>query len=694
MKKIFSLLPLLLTVSLLQAQYNVQFILKEQTTIRHDSIFIVGTFNNWDSLSNKAYLMKPLDGNRKTITLNLGKGPVKYKFHRGSWLKVEKYYNNQEVADREVFIAQDTVLVDSVRAWRDEIFTDKKAALARHPNDSLAIEILATIARIYAFNLDEYNVDSAFLYVQKAIDLQQNSADANATNSPVSLRRLFFLKDIVAALVHSLGNYPKALEIRLENLVLAEKSPDKLAVPYALLTLTDEYVAMGDYESSILYCQRAEKMLRSIGEESPQKAAFTEWLPGRISESYYNLGKLDSALIYATKQERQIKKTGDPIRKAINDRLLGDIYRAKGDLEAALGHYEKAIENVPGWSGPIIAKSKIGIAKIYQAQNQFGPALKYALEAMHFYQNNQTQIQSWGENTDTYIAEVSPLVAELYMKTGRPDSAYHFLQLSIALKDNLYNRDRIRQFQTLTFNESLRRQQLEQQKKEARQLFENRMKIFGLIAVLIAALIFAFFQIRNSKQKQRANNLLGEQKSALERTLQELKATQSQLIQSEKLASLGELTAGIAHEIQNPLNFVNNFSELSVDLAEELKEELEKDPMDKELLKELMGDLFANQQKINHHGKRASGIVSGMLQHARTSTGKKEPTDLNALADEYLRLAYHGLRAKDSTFNAKMETDFDPSIGKVDVIPQDIGRVFLNIINNAFYATQQRAAAN
>ncbi len=181
-----------------------------------------------------------------------------------------------------------------------------------------------------------------------------------------------------------------------------------------------------------------------------------------------------------------------------------------------------------------------------------------------------------------------------------------------------------------------------------------------------------------------------EERDRLEKTLHDLQLTQQQLIQSEKLASLGELTAGIAHEIQNPLNFVNNFSELSVDLANELKEEIKKPEKDWGLIEELTDDLTTNQEKINHHGKRASNIVKGMLEHSRTSSGVKEPTDLNALADEYLRLAYHGLRAKDSSFNAKMETDFDPAVGMVDVIPQDIGRVFLNIINNAFYATQQR----
>jgi two-component system, NtrC family, sensor kinase len=184
---------------------------------------------------------------------------------------------------------------------------------------------------------------------------------------------------------------------------------------------------------------------------------------------------------------------------------------------------------------------------------------------------------------------------------------------------------------------------------------------------------------------------LTKQKEELELTLLQLRTTQTQLIQSEKLASLGELTAGIAHEIQNPLNFVNNFSELSVELAKELKEELERSEKDWGLIEELSNDLIQNQDKINHHGKRASNIVKNMLEHSRTSTGIKEPTDINALADEYLRLSYHGLRAKDKLFNATMVTHFDESLPNITVIPQDIGRVLLNLINNAFYAVNQRS---
>ena len=157
------------------------------------------------------------------------------------------------------------------------------------------------------------------------------------------------------------------------------------------------------------------------------------------------------------------------------------------------------------------------------------------------------------------------------------------------------------------------------------------------------------------------------------------------------MASLGELTAGIAHEIQNPLNFVNNFSELSVDLAKELKEEAEKPEIDKELIIDLATDLSQNQEKINYHGKRASDIVKGMLEHSRISTGQKEATDINTLCDEYLRLAYHGLRAKDKSFNATMETNFDPKLPKLEIIPQDIGRVILNLVNNAFYAVNERS---
>ena len=182
--------------------------------------------------------------------------------------------------------------------------------------------------------------------------------------------------------------------------------------------------------------------------------------------------------------------------------------------------------------------------------------------------------------------------------------------------------------------------------------------------------------------------LVKERTKELEKSLAELKSTQNQLIQSEKMASLGELTAGIAHEIQNPLNFVNNFSEVSNELIDEMKDELKKgNYKDAE---EIADDVKQNLEKINHHGKRADAIVKGMLQHSRSSSGVKEPTDINALCDEYLRLCYHGLRAKDKSFNATMKTDFDNSIGKINILSQDIGRVVLNLLTNAFYVVDEK----
>ncbi|HEX6846823.1 MAG TPA: two-component regulator propeller domain-containing protein [Chitinophagaceae bacterium] len=225
---------------------------------------------------------------------------------------------------------------------------------------------------------------------------------------------------------------------------------------------------------------------------------------------------------------------------------------------------------------------------------------------------------------------------------------------------------------------------------------------YTLYAILFITAIWFFISWRTRSLKKEKINLeqkvadrtkeLKEEKEIVESTLAELRSTQAQLIQSEKMASLGELTAGIAHEIQNPLNFVNNFSDVNAELVEELQQEADRGNLDE--VKAIAKDIKDNEQKINHHGKRADAIVKGMLQHSRTSSGQKEPTDINALCDEYLRLAYHGLRAKDKSFNATTKTDFDTSIGNVNIVAQDVGRVILNLINNAFYAVCEKQKQN
>ncbi|MBE0661845.1 MAG: two-component sensor histidine kinase [Bacteroidales bacterium] len=214
-----------------------------------------------------------------------------------------------------------------------------------------------------------------------------------------------------------------------------------------------------------------------------------------------------------------------------------------------------------------------------------------------------------------------------------------------------------------------------------------------LYTILLVALIYFTNRIQRqravARERERAREKELVQAREIEKAYTELKATQAQLIQSEKMASLGELTAGIAHEIQNPLNFVNNFAEVSGELIDEANQELAVG--NGQLAKEILTDIRQNLEKINHHGKRADAIVKGMLQHSRSGNGKKESTDINAQADEYLRLSYHGLRAKDKSFNASFISNFDPNLPKVEVITQDIGRVLLNLINNAFYAVIEKS---
>ena len=280
-------------------------------------------------------------------------------------------------------------------------------------------------------------------------------------------------------------------------------------------------------------------------------------------------------------------------------------------------------------------------------------------------------------------------LSELYKENKQYDSAYKYLQHFTGLKDSLQDLSKIAEAQNFAFNQTLTEQEVAQGKKDAEQQLKTRIRFYVLAAIIVFILLASFLLMRNLRNKRKANIILTQQKIEIQNNLAALKATQAQLIQSEKMASLGELTAGIAHEIQNPLNFVNNFADVSNELVDEMNIEMEKGDLPE--AKAIAADIKSNLEKINHHGKRADAIVKGMLQHSRKSEGQKEPTDINALCDEYLRLSYHGLRAKDKTFNATLKTDFDESIGKVNIVPQDIGRVIMNLLTNAFYAVNEKA---
>ncbi|WP_353484240.1 ATP-binding protein, partial [Haliscomenobacter sp.] len=291
--------------------------------------------------------------------------------------------------------------------------------------------------------------------------------------------------------------------------------------------------------------------------------------------------------------------------------------------------------------------------------------------------------------------KTSLLLSEVYEETGQNKQAFEYLKKYRSLIKEKEEQDIANLATNLAIENFTQKNEQEKAAFEKEKLIQ-RWWLFSIAAALLSSFVFLYFLYQSNKHKQKANKLLSRQKEEInlqrekaEKTLTQLKTTQAQLIQSEKLASLGELTAGIAHEIQNPLNFVNNFAEVSAEMLEEMEEELDKG--DTQEAKAIAADLKQNLNKINHHGQRASSIFKGMLEHSRASTGVKEPTDINALADEYLLLAYHGLRAKDNSFNATIEIHFDPDLPLVSVIPQDIGRVLLNLINNAFYAVAERS---
>jgi signal transduction histidine kinase len=285
------------------------------------------------------------------------------------------------------------------------------------------------------------------------------------------------------------------------------------------------------------------------------------------------------------------------------------------------------------------------------------------------------------------ILLASQLLFELCDSLHRPE-AFHYLKIATAAKDSLFAPANIKTIVASIANENAEQARIQADRQAEIVAYQNKLKQITLTSGMAAFLIIAFILYRNNRKKQKTNIILAKQKAEIEATLSKLKSTQTQLVQAEKMASLGELTAGIAHEIQNPLNFVNNFSEVNTELLAEMRDQIENGNLEE--VKRISGDIEANEHKILHHGGRADGIVKNMIQHARGTVGQKEPTNINSLAEEYLRLSYHAVRAKDKTFHAEIKTSFDETIDKIEIIPQDIGRVLVNLYNNAFYAVGEK----
>jgi len=542
-----------------------------------------------------------------------------------------------------------------------------RLALDQNINDTLRMAANRELALYYL----DINTDSAIYFIEKdlpiARKLQLKLWEADAL-------------DLTGIFASNQGNYVKAIKSMNEAVQIAEnKACEKniwniskftnsirpeLARLSMLATIKSDMAGMYGNTGN------PDKELRSLLDCINTASSIHDHT--LLSQAYRSLGVkylredlLDSALIYFGKSLMYSDSSGYNKYRSNTYNQFGTIYLRQNLYERAWESYVQALR----WgkeqnNATSIGRSYTGIANYFNKTGKNDSALYYARMGL-------LTSQQAGQVEDAIMAYTS--LVTIYKDLNRPDSALIYLQLANTAKDSLMSLEKMKQLQHIGFDEQLRLQELEKESLQTK----SKIRVYSLLGGLGILLIVALLLYRNNRQKQKTNTVL-------ESALSELKATQSQLIQSEKMASLGELTAGIAHEIQNPLNFVNNFSDVNKELLAEMKDEMDKGNISD--AKEIADDVIANEEKINHHGKRADAIVKGMLQHSRSSSGVKEPTDINALCDEYLRLSYHGLRAKDKSFNATLKTDFDASIGNINIIPQDIGRVVLNLINNAFYA--------
>jgi signal transduction histidine kinase len=476
----------------------------------------------------------------------------------------------------------------------------------------------------------------------------------------------------------SFGNYTKALETQLKSLDVYEKNKAPAEAGNTLHAIALLYSDQQEPRLALSFYLKEYEALKTYPDENGLL-----WSLIDIAKTYANLNISDSSQIYSDKAFEIAKHYYKNNFPGYFLNTMADLYAYRGQNEKAFMYYRQSIPDlINDEYYREICQSYLGLAKLFKTTRQNDSSVYYAKQALQI-----------SRDKGLLLAQLNcaGFLTTLYKSMHIIDSAFLYQELNTKIHDSLFSGSKVKEFQNIRFSKQIEEREIQ----ELQAAYRNRIKTYVLAAVILTILSFAVILLRSNRHKQKANSLLHKQKleidaqkSKIETAYQELQTTQAQLIHSEKMASLGELTAGIAHEIQNPLNFVNNFSEVNADLVSELEQEIDKGNLEE--AKAIAKDIRENELKISEHGKRADSIVKGMLQHSRSNTGQKEPTDINALADEYLRLSYHGLRAKDKNFNAAMNTDFDDQIGRVNIIPQDIGRVLLNLYNNAFYAVNEK----
>jgi two-component system, NtrC family, sensor kinase len=528
-------------------------------------------------------------------------------------------------------------------------FTDsllRRLPLAK--DDTSRVLILAELSFHYRY----INIDSAIHFGEQALSLSE---------------RVHFLRGEANALTHigqamrEKGDLPKALELQIRARNIAKENNYTTEYATALRRIGLVYMDLRDYPKTLSYLHQALFQAKLI---QSKRGMAIEYMNLGMTHEY--MRNLDSALFYAQKAFEGKEYIEDLYPEVL--RVMGNIQTQKINQPLAINYYRQGIEaGLKLNDYRTISYICSDAAAMFKHFNQPDSSIAYAKMGLKY-----GRINSYKKG----ILFSSTILSEYYDSIDAKQALYYY-KIAVAAKDSLFGAGNIQTIQSLVSKEEARQKEIEQ----AKAVYQNQLKLYGLLAGLGVFSIVAFIQYRNNRQKQQANKVL-------EDTLANLKSAQAQLIQSEKMASLGELTAGIAHEIQNPLNFVNNFSELSNELITEMNEEIDKG--NTEDAKAIASDIRQNLEKIHHHGKRADFIVKGMLQHSQKGSGQKEPTDINALVEEYLNLAYHGFLTKDDTLNVSLITDFDQSIGKVNLVQQDVSKVLLNLYNNAFYAIAEK----
>ena len=575
-------------------------------------------------------------------------------------------------------------LIPALANAQDKVLDSLNNALNLVKTDSAKWKILSYIGAYYG----EVDRIKSLYYLNQALPIAKRNNKLLDEATTI---------DFKGYEVYHLGKYAESLDYLeqaneiLENPKSESNSwgQDKGETPhkYRVSLLATNYILTGhlmgktnDVPGQIANYKKTIKIAAELGEKRLLGLASMN-----LGDVYDDINKTDSALILEKTAESCFQQTGDREFIGFVYYDMGDVSLKKGNDAAALQFYHKGINmdiatHVLSEQQRIYGKFADYFTKIQQRDSSLFYAKKSLAAAKLF--------------KSITMGDAYECLYKSYRLNNIIDSAYKYQGLALIARDSSSNASlkNLGDFQKLSMKRQLSLQQLEKEKGDA----QARIRTYALLAIIGVVLLVAFITYRNSRQRKKANYLLHEQKEEvatqrdnLGQALEELKNTQTQLVQREKMASLGELTAGIAHEIQNPLNFVNNFSEVSIELLQELVEEEEAG--NKGDVIAIAGNLAQNLQKINHHGKRADRIVKGMLEHSRVGTGEKQLTDLNALADEFLKLSYHGLRAKDKTFNAELVTHLGTDLPKIIVTQQDIGRVLLNLFNNAFYAVNQRS---